>query len=189
VLGHAPDWIAFERLNGSMPYPPAGIVPFAALAAVAGTLAYLHARGVVHRDLKPAHVMFRGGYAVIIDLGVAGLVGGVDRLDTGEVVGSPAWMAPEQLLGAGPAPSADVWAFCALAHSVLNGRPFYSGSADAVFEARRAGLEPLPDFSTLADRRLADALAAGFAAPADRPSARDLAAALSRAGFGAASAQ
>jgi serine/threonine-protein kinase len=184
VLGHAPDWIAFERLNGTMPRPPAGIAPFAALETIAGTLAYLHARGVVHRDLKPAHVMFRGKYAVLIDLGVAGLVGGVDRLDTDEIVGSPAWMAPEQLRGAAPAPSADIWSFSALAHSVLNGRPLYSGAADAVFEVRRTGVEPQPDFSALADRRLADALAAGFASPAGRPSAGDLAAALARAGFG-----
>jgi serine/threonine-protein kinase len=185
VLGHAPDWIAFERLTGSMPHPPAGISPLAALEAGAETLAYLHARGVVHRDLKPTHVMFRDGHAVLIDLGVAGLVGGADRLDTDEIVGSPAWMAPEQLRGAAPAPSADIWSFCALAHSVLNGRPLYSGTADAVFEARRTGVGPQPDFSMLADRHLAEALAAGFAPPADRPSARELAAALARACFGA----
>jgi hypothetical protein len=52
-------------------------------------------------------------------------------------------------------------------------------------EARRAGAGPRPDFSSLSDRHLADTLDAGFAAARDRPSARDLAAALSQAGFGA----
>ena len=184
VFGEAPDWIAFERLEGSLLERPAGVPGLAALAEVAEALAYLHALGIVHRDLKPAHIMFRCDRAVLIDLGVAGLVGSEDPLDTGEMVGSPAWMAPEQMLGAMPAPSADIWSFSALAHRLLAGRALHTGTADAVIEARRAGAEPKPDFSSLADRRLADALHAGFAAPEDRPSARELAEALARAGFG-----
>jgi serine/threonine-protein kinase len=179
VLDHAPDRIVFEWLQGSLLDMPAGTATLTALGDVARTLAHLHACGVVHRDLKPAHIMFRDGHAVLIDLGVAGLVGGTDRLDTGEVVGSPAWMAPEQMLGAAPEPSADVWALCAVAHRMVNGRPLHTGTADAVFAARRRNTEPKPDFSSLADRRLAEVLHAGFAAPADRPSARELAAALS----------
>jgi serine/threonine-protein kinase len=188
VLANGPGWIAFERLEGSLLDPPAGVATFVALAEIAGTLAHLHARGVVHRDLKPAHVMFRGERAVLIDLGVAGLVGGTGRLDTGEIVGSPAWMAPEQVLGAGPEPSADIWSFSAVAHRLLTGRPLYAGTADAVLEAWRAGAEAKPDFSSLADRRLADTLGAGFAAPAGRPSACELAAILAEAGFGAPAA-
>jgi serine/threonine-protein kinase len=188
VLGDAPDWIAFERLDGSILEPPAGIAPLAALKDVAETLAYLHARGIVHRDLKPAHILFRGRRAVLIDLGVAGLAGGTGRLDTSEIVGSPAWMAPEQMLGAEPAPSADIWSLSAVAHRLLAGRPLYSGTADAVLDARRAGAEAKPDFSGLADRRLAEALNAGFAAPEDRPSARELAAILAEADFSASEA-
>jgi len=179
VLDHASDRIVFEWLEGSLLDLAAGANTLAALGDVARTLAHLHACGVVHRDLKPAHIMFRGGQAVLIDLGVAGLVGSKNRLDTGEVVGSPAWMAPEQMLGAAPEPSADVWALCAVAHRMVNGRPLHAGTADAVLAARRASTEPRPDFSSLEDRRLAEVLHAGFAAPADRPSARELAAALS----------
>jgi serine/threonine-protein kinase len=178
VLDHAPSWIVFEQLEGSL-LDHKGAAALHDLRDIAGTLAHLHACGVVHRDLKPAHIMFRNDHAVLIDLGVAGLVGSTDVLDIGEVVGSPAWMAPEQMLGAAPEPSADVWALCAVAHRVLSGRPLYAGTADLVLAARRANAEPRPDFSSLADRRLADALHAGFAASADRPSARELAAALS----------
>jgi serine/threonine-protein kinase len=183
ILADAPDWIAFERLQGSLLDGPAGLPGLPPLREIAETLAHLHSCGVVHRDLKPAHVMFRGSRAVLIDLGVAGLVGGTDRLDTGEIVGSPAWMAPEQMRGAAPAPSADIWSFSALAHRLLAGWPLYAGTAEAVFEARRAGAGPRPDFSFLPDRRLADALDAGFAAPSERPSARELATALGNAGL------
>jgi serine/threonine-protein kinase len=188
VLADAPDWIAFERLEGSLLDRPAGLPTLPTLREIAETLAHLHSCGVVHRDLKPAHVMFRGGRAVLIDLGVAGLVGGTDRLDTSEIVGSPAWMAPEQMLGARPEPSADIWSFSALAHRLLAGRPLYAGTAEAVFEARRAGAGPRPDFSSLSDRPLADALSAGFAASPDRPSARELAAAFGKARLSASKA-
>jgi serine/threonine-protein kinase len=178
VLDHAPDRIVFEWLEGTL-LDHEGATALHGLRDVADTLAHLHACGVVHRDIKPAHIMFRDDRAVLIDLGVAGLVGGTDRLDLGEIVGSPAWMAPEQMLGAASEPSADIWSLCAVAHRVLNGRPLYAGTADAVLAARRAAPEPRPDFPALADRHLADMLCAGFAAPADRPSARELAAALS----------
>ncbi len=185
VLDYGIDWIAFERLERSLLDAPAGIAPFTALKDIAETLAHLHARGVVHRDLKPSHILFRGKRAVLIDLGVAGLIGGTDSLDTGEIVGSPAWMAPEQMLGAAPAPSADIWSFCAIAHRLLNSRPLYSGTAEAVLDTRRANPGATPDFSSLADDSLAAMLDAGFADPEERPSARALAAALSEAGFGA----
>lgn len=178
VLDHAPDRIVFEWLEGSL-LDHEGATALRSLRDIAEVLAHMHARGVVHRDIKPAHIMFRNDRAVLIDLGVAGLVGGTGRLDIGEIVGSPAWMAPEQMLGAAPEPSADVWSLCAVAHRVVNGRPLYAGTADAVLAARRAKPEPRPDFSSLADRRLADALHGGFAIAPNRPSARELAAALS----------
>src|SRR5690606_31967477 len=104
------------------------------------TLAYLHARGIVHRDIKPAHVMFFGARPVLIDLGAAGLAG-EDPLEGSEIVGSPAWMAPEQLSGAAPAPSADIWSLCAVMMWLLTGvRPF-SGQADDVLRQRREGCE------------------------------------------------
>jgi serine/threonine-protein kinase len=178
VLDHAPDQIVFEWLEGSL-LDHERTAALRGLRDVAETLAHMHACGVVHRDIKPAHIMFRDDRAVLIDLGVAGLVGGRDRLDIGEIVGSPAWMAPEQMLGAAPEPSADIWSLCAVAHRVLNGRQLYAGTADRVLAARRTAPQPRPDFSSLADRRLADALQVGFADPADRPSAREIAAALS----------
>src|SRR5699024_7718530 len=131
----------------------------------------------VHRDLKPAHILFRNHEPVIIDLGVAGLVAN-DPLEGAETIGSPAWMAPEQALGAPPAPAADVWSLCAIGHWLLYGRAIYTGDADAVLEARRAGAECPVGFSRIKDRRLAAILAAGLGPAESRPSAREFAAAV-----------
>jgi serine/threonine-protein kinase len=142
VTGHGADWIAFEYLE----HPAADDERNKSLASPAGvgrlvgdlsdTLAYLHSRGVVHRDVKPAHVMFRGKQPVLIDLGVAGLMGD-DPLDGIELVGSPAWMAPEQIAGAKATPTADIWSLCAVGTALVLGRPLFSGSAEEVLDQRR----------------------------------------------------
>lgn len=178
VLDHADEWIAFERLDGPLSHGRPRSDGLAALKGIADTLAHLHARGVVHRDLKPEHIMFRAGAPVLIDLGVAGLAGNEDPLECREVVGSPAWMAPEQLFGASPASTADIWSFSAVAHWVVTSRPLYAGTAEVVLEARRSGLEWTVDFSSVGSAAIVDLLQAGLAPPADRPTAREIAAAL-----------
>ncbi len=145
------------------------------VAQLAATLAYLHARGVVHRDVKPAHVMFRGEQPVLIDLGVAGLVTD-DPLEGKELVGSPAWMAPEQILGAKPAPSADIWSLCAVGASIAQGAPLFHGTADAVLAERRGTVQTEVRLAGLLDdQRLVTLLEAGFGPAQDRPTAAEMA--------------
>ncbi len=71
---------------------------------VAGALAYAHSHGVVHRDIKPENVMLSGGTAVVTDFGIARAVtaaGDAHQLtQTGTVIGTPAYMSPEQATGA-----------------------------------------------------------------------------------------
>src|SRR5690606_12738662 len=108
------DWLAFEWLETALDQPehrrrfrePAALRPL--LAEIADTLSYLHARGVVHADLKPAHVRFRGDRPVLIDFGIAS-VGSRDSLFETELAGSPRWMAPETVGGEQPSPASDVW--------------------------------------------------------------------------------
>ena len=183
LLDQGPGWIAFERFDGALTAPGARErhgEPAAALrllGRLAETLVYLHGRGIVHRDVKPAQVLFRSpDEPVLIDLGIAGLVGG-DPLEGAEIAGSPGWMAPEQALGAPPSPAADVWSLCALGAWLLTGRAPFAGAADEVLAQRRAGREPAFDFAGLPPDSgpLLAFLAAGLTRePARRPGLRSL---------------
>lgn len=177
ILDSDHDWIAFEPLTDlfNMKPPAWGEVEILrVLQKVATTLGHLHAHGIVHRDLKPSHILFRGHEPVIIDLGVAGLIGD-DPLEGTEVVGSPAWMAPEQTMGAPPAPAADIWSLCAIAYWLLCGRALHTGYAASVLEARQNGYVYRPDLSALKNHRLAEILAAGFDHAGRRPRASEFA--------------
>lgn len=102
----------------------------AVTAQVVSVLAAAHAIPVVHRDLKPSNVMIRpDGTAVILDFGVAALLeADVTKLtDTGEMLGSPAYMAPEQVLGTVPSPRSDLYALGCILHEMLTGQRPFSG--------------------------------------------------------------
>ncbi|HTE56367.1 MAG TPA: serine/threonine-protein kinase, partial [Kofleriaceae bacterium] len=68
-------------------------------AALADGMQAAHDGGIVHRDLKPANVMLSGEQPTIVDFGLARDLGGHSALETGRRVGTPAYMAPEQLTG------------------------------------------------------------------------------------------
>lgn len=175
VHGHGRSWVAFERLEspGDRLAKPGGLRRL--VARLAGTLAYLHARGVVHRDVKPAHVMLRGEQPVLIDLGVAGLIAD-DPLEGKEMVGSPAWMAPEQIVGAKPAPSADIWSLCAVGASIAKGAPLFRGTADAVLKERSGTVRTEVTLAGLLDdQHLMRLLEAGLGPVEDRPTAAEIA--------------
>lgn len=97
------------------------------LRDVARALAHAHAEGVVHRDLKPANILVAGRHAYLLDFGVAKSFEadeGDDPLTrTGDAVGTPRYMAPEQLAGLADANHrVDLYAWGQLAHEMLTGR-------------------------------------------------------------------
>ena len=101
-------------------------------------LAHAHARGVVHRDVKPANVLIGpDGRARLSDFGVARLSGEAGLTMTGGVVGTIAYMAPEQALGEGASPAADVFAACLVVYEGLTGANPNAGATPAE-TARRA---------------------------------------------------
>jgi serine/threonine-protein kinase len=153
----------------------------ALLAGIAEALAFIHARGIVHRDIKPAHVLFRGERPVLVDFGIAGTPG--DDLQQMEFSGTPAWMAPEQLSGGPALPSADIWSFSALGLFLLTGEKPYAGDAETVLGLRRAGAEPvfrMPVTLEQEDPTLTGLLKGGLGPAAGRPAASDFARLLGR---------
>jgi len=117
----------------------------AVIAAAADALAVAHARGVVHRDLKPAHLWQRpDGAIAILDFGIARGPDDARLTHSGTAIGTPGYMAPEQLLGEAIAPATDVFALGCIAYELLTGAPTFSGSHPAVLRGKVLWTEPPP---------------------------------------------
>jgi len=103
--------------------------------AVLDALAAAHGEGIVHRDVKPANVLV-GEPTKLADFGIAALRDESGLTQTGMIVGSPAYMAPEQASAGEVGPEADLWALGALLYfAVEGGPPFAGGSALATAAA------------------------------------------------------
>ncbi|HEX3711478.1 MAG TPA: serine/threonine-protein kinase [Trebonia sp.] len=105
-----------------------------------------HALGIVHRDIKPANIMMTAaGQVKLADFGIAHMVGGT-RLTGSGVIGTPAYMAPEQLQGLEITPAVDLWALGATLYDAVAGRnPFDRQTTAATFHAiLMADLPPAP---------------------------------------------
>ncbi|MBQ0891457.1 serine/threonine protein kinase [Streptomyces sp. RM72] len=104
---------------------------------VLAALRAAHSAGVLHRDVKPANVLLADdGRVVLTDFGIATLQGDTALTMTGEVVGSPEYLAPDRLLGRTPGTASDLWSLGALLYRAVQGRsPFRRTSALATLRA------------------------------------------------------
>ncbi|WP_210586035.1 serine/threonine-protein kinase [Streptomyces sp. GESEQ-35] len=95
-------------------------------AEVLAALRAAHGAGVLHRDVKPANVLLADdGRVVLTDFGIATVEGDSALTMTGELVGSPEYLAPERALGRNPGPASDLWSLGALLYTAVQGRsPF-----------------------------------------------------------------
>jgi serine/threonine-protein kinase len=138
------------RLRRAGPLPPAGVIEL--LRRLAPALAALHAQGLVHRDVKPGNVLFGDGEtARLSDFGISTRLEGPRLTSTGRVVGTPAYLSPEQLLGERATAAADQYALGATAYCALSGRPPFV-SADIAAVVRGHLLEPPVPIDTLVPR-------------------------------------
>jgi hypothetical protein len=127
---------SLQSLLYSGPLTPVEVV--AAGSRLAGALAHVHERGVVHRDLKPSNILLdREGEPYLADFGVALMAGGPRRTRSNEIVGTPSYLAPEQVLGNPVGPPADIYGLGLVLLECLTGRMEYpSGNNVAAAVAR-----------------------------------------------------
>ncbi|MFJ7061653.1 protein kinase [Streptomyces microflavus] len=185
VLDADPDavrpWLATEFCAGPTltetadALGPLGAGPLAALgAALAEALAGIHRAGLVHRDLKPSNVVLTRGGPKVLDFGIARRAADETLTATGEVIGSPGFIAPELLTAdAEPAPAADVFALGALLARLATGRsPYGSGPAHQVLYRTVRGEADLDGVPTEEWRAFLSACLTGD--PAARPTVAEV---------------
>jgi serine/threonine protein kinase len=127
VLEYLPGGTLEDRLREQGRLPDE--LTFAIAADIASGLAHAHARGVVHRDLKPSNVLFdEEGRAKLADFGIARMAAGEGTLtEAGTVLGTAAYISPEQAAGEPAGAASDVYSFGVMLYRMLTGRlPFES---------------------------------------------------------------
>lgn len=130
----------FQQRGERMPLSQAVRIMLELIDAVS----YAHARGMIHRDIKPGNIMLRDdGGAVLTDFGIAKILGVVSHTLTGAMVGTPAYMAPEQGMGHLGDERSDLYSLGILFFHLITGRlPFESTTPLAV--VMKHVTEPLP---------------------------------------------
>jgi serine/threonine protein kinase/Flp pilus assembly protein TadD len=162
------EFVAGRTLEKAMAGAPSPLPAGEALRIVeqcAGALDYAHGRGVVHRDIKPANIMLQADGAVkIADFGIARVAQLSGLTQSGMIVGSPHFMAPEQWKGEPASGRTDQYALAAVAYSLLTGhRPFESETmaslaAKALYEEPRAASAVNPSLGPAVNTTLGKAL-------------------------------
>ncbi len=157
VPGRETSLLVMERLDGGSVwsrFAERGLAPEESCALVLATLAGLHGAhraGVLHLDVKPKNLLLTGtGMLKIADFGIARVLtdGAALATTTGEVLGTPAYLAPEQALGTPLTAATDVYATATVLYELLSGRRPYSSEGGALLVVHRHIAEdarPLPD--------------------------------------------
>ncbi|MFI5488879.1 serine/threonine-protein kinase [Micromonospora echinaurantiaca] len=143
---------------------------------IADAIAHSHAAGVLHRDVKPANILYSHfNSAVLADFGLA-VLGEMRDASVALEVLTPAYAPPEMFNHSPPSPAVDVYALCATLYAVMHGRPprWQSERNPSLVTVLEMFHQPIPGLPGVPEA-MVDVLRAGMANdPADRPSAADL---------------
>ena len=150
------------------------------LSDVGEALHVIHARGIVHRDVKPANVLLEPAHvptrtwnAKLADFGIARLIDDARLTRTGLLVGTPGYLSPEQVSGTAPGPAADVYSLGLLVLEARTGDPAFPGSGAEAAAARLVRDPVIPP--NLGDDWVALLSAMTAREPEARPTALDVA--------------
>ncbi|MEU5340654.1 MULTISPECIES: serine/threonine-protein kinase [unclassified Streptomyces] len=145
-------WIVMELIRGESLHEVLrrGALPPAETAriglAVVGALKVAHAKGIVHRDVKPANVLLgQHGRVVLTDFGIAHIQGEESITMSGEFVGSLEFIAPERMSGRGAGPAADLWSLGVCLYAAVEGwSPFRRTTLESTLAAILSAEPPEP---------------------------------------------
>ncbi|WP_030174295.1 serine/threonine-protein kinase [Streptomyces sp. NRRL S-813] len=145
------------------------------VAGLAEALAAVHELGLVHRDVKPSNVLLTLDGPLLIDFGIARAMAGTASLtSSGVSIGSPGYMAPEQILGKGVTGAADVFSLGAVLVHAATGEPPFLGDSSAALLYKVVHEEP--ELDSLADGELRELARACLSKdPAARPAPTEIA--------------
>lgn len=144
-------WIVMELLHARSledlvkeqgPLPPRRVAEIG--RQVLGALRAVHAKGILHRDVKPSNVLVTEDRAVLTDFGLAALEGDASITQAGIVLGSAGYIAPERVLGDKASPGADLWSFGATLYTAVEGRGLHGRRTAAAALAALTSGEPIP---------------------------------------------
>lgn len=133
-----------KRLNKDGRYlPTKQAIQFA--ANVSDAIDYAHQRGLIHRDIKPANVMINvQGEAILMDFGIAKIIGGQKHTATGAVVGTAMYMSPEQIKGEQPDRRTDIYSLGVTLFEMVSGHPPFEADSAMTLMMMHVN-DPVPD--------------------------------------------
>ena len=114
------------------------------LSQVAQGLAALHEKSILHRDIKPSNIMISGPKALLMDFGIARSLHEQALTLEGQAVGTPGYMAPEQILGDEPGPAADLYSLGVVLYEACGGRLPYEAETSFELITKQLQLPPRP---------------------------------------------
>ncbi|MFF5970700.1 protein kinase [Streptomyces sp. NPDC012769] len=144
-------WIVMELVDGGSladlvdargALPPRQVADIG--GQVAAALDAAHRMGITHRDIKPANILLEGDRVVLTDFGIAALEGDATLTATGMIMGTPAYMAPEQVRGLPATAESDLWSLGATLYAAVEGRAPFEGTAPSAVLVAVATEEPAP---------------------------------------------